>query len=146
MGTPEPSPTPTSNPDATATPVPPYIEPSLLKPVDGATFVSSDPPVLLQWTAVGILDDEEWYAVRISQPGGVFSATNYVRNTSWRVPNELLMSAADGGGEFRWQVRVVEEALGREGALVYEDAGPPSQVRSFTWVVATPTPTATPRP
>jgi LysM repeat protein len=146
MGTPQPSPTPTSNPDATATLVPPYIAPSLLKPIDGATFVSSDPPVLLQWTAVGILDDEEWYEVRISQPGGVFSSTNYLRNTSWRVPNELLMSAEDSGGEFRWQVRVVEEALGQEGALIYEDAGPPSQVRSFTWVVATPTPTATPRP
>jgi LysM repeat protein len=146
MGTPEPSPTPTPDTEATPTPVPPYIAPSLLSPVDEAAFVSSDPPVLLQWTAVGVLKDEEWYEVRISQPGTVFSATNYVRNTSWRVPDELLLSAEDPDGEFRWQVRVVEETLGREGALVYEDAGPASGVRRFRWVEATPTPTATPRP
>ena len=42
--------------------------------------------------------------------------------------------------------QVVREAEGRDGELVYEEAGDLSQVRTFVWLEPTPTPTATATP
>lgn len=147
VGTPVPSPTPTVDPNATPTPVPPYPAPALLSPPDGATFVGSDEPILLQWASVSILRDDEWYELTLSQtPSGVVSATHYARATAWRVPIDLLTASDTEASEFRWQVQVVREARDRDGELVYEEAGAPSGVRGFTWLMPTPTPTYTPTP
>ena len=147
MGTPVPSPTPTVDPNATPTPVPPYPAPALLSPPDGARFVGSDEPILLQWASVSILRTDEWYELALSQtPSGVVSATHYARATAWRVPVDLLTASDTDTFEFRWQVQVVREARDRDGELVYEEAGAPSEVRGFTWLMPTPTPTYTPTP
>jgi LysM repeat protein len=154
MGTPVPSPTPTVDPNATPTPVPPYRAPALLSPPDGATLAGSDEPVLLQWASVSILRDDEWYELTLSQtppayspaPSGVVSATYYARATAWRVPIDLLMASDADAPEFHWQVQVVREARDRDGELVYEEAGAPSEVRTFTWLMPTPSPTYTPTP
>jgi len=147
MGTPMPSPTPTADPNATPTPVPPYVAPPLLSPRDGAVFVGSDAPILLQWASVSVLRDDEWYELTLSQPsGGVISATVYTRATAWRVPLDLLPAADADMREFRWQVRVVRETRDRRGALVYEEAGVPGQVRTFIWLAPTPTPGPSPTP
>jgi LysM repeat protein len=144
MGTPVPSPTPTVDPNATPTPVPPYLPPPLLSPADGAILVASDEPILLQWASVSVLHDDEWYELTLFQPpGGVISATDYTRTTAWRVPLDLLPAPDVGVREFHWRVQVVREARDRNGGLVYEGAGPPSEVRTFAWLVPTPTPTCT---
>ncbi|HEY68670.1 MAG TPA: LysM peptidoglycan-binding domain-containing protein [Thermoflexia bacterium] len=145
VGTPVPSPTPTVDPNATPTPVPPYSAPPLLSPPDGAVFVGDDEPILLQWASVSILHDDEWYELTLSQlPSGVISATVHTRATAWRVPIELLLTTHADVREFRWQVQVVREARDKDGALVYEKAGAPSQVRTFIWLEPTPTPSLTP--
>lgn len=145
IGTPMPSSTPTVDPNATPTPIPPYAPPPLLNPPDGATLLGDGRPVLLQWASVSLLRDDEWYAVTLFQPpGDVISATIYTRATAWRVPSDLLLSADES--EFHWQVQVVREARGRGGALVYREAGAPSQERTFTWLKPTPTLTFTPTP
>ena len=142
MGTPEPSPTPTVDPNATPTPVPPYPAPPLLSPPDGAILTGSDGPILLQWASVSVLRDDEWYELTLSQPpGGVISATTYTRATAWRIPLDLLLTANTDVREFRWQVQVVREGRDRSGALVYDGAGAPSEIRTFTWLEPTPTPT-----
>lgn len=147
MGTPMPSPTPTVDPNATPTPAPPYPAPPLLSPPDGAILVGSEEPILLQWASVSVLRTGEWYALTLSQPsGGVVSATTYTRATAWRVPSDLLPTSDADGREFRWQVQVARETRDRRGKLVYQEAGAPSQVRVFTWLMATPTPTYTPSP
>jgi len=141
LGTPMPTPTPTIDPNATPTPVPPYPAPPLLGPPDGTVFEGSDEPILLQWASVSVLGDDEWYALALSQPsGGVVSDTVYTRVTAWRVPFEILSTASTGVREFRWQVQVVREAGMVDGELVYEAAGAPSDVRTFTWLGPTPTP------
>jgi LysM repeat protein len=145
IGTPVPSPTPTVDPNATPTPIPPYSAPPLLSPPDGAVFVGDDAPILLQWASVSILRSDEWYALTLLQPsGGVVSATTYTRATAWRVPFDLLPTTDADVREFRWQVQVVREARSRGGELVYEKAGAPSEVRTFTWLMPTPTPTLLP--
>jgi len=147
MGTPVPSPTPTVDVNATPTPVPPYPAPPLLSPPDGAILVISDEPILLQWTSVSILHDDEWYELALFQPpGGVVSATIYTRATAWRVPLDLPLVSDTDMREFRWRVQVVREARDRRGELIYEEAGDPSEVRTFTWLMPTPTPTYTPSP
>ena len=146
VGTPVPSPTPTTDPNATATPLPPYAAPSLLSPPDGAVLEGSSEPIVLQWAAVGVLRDDEWYALRFFQPHGVVSATIYTRATAWRVPFDLLLAARAEEREFRWWVRVVREARDRHGVLTYREAGAPSEVRTLTWVGPTATPTILPSP
>lgn len=147
MGTPVPSPTPTIDPNVTPTPIPPYQSPPLLSPPDGAIFMGSDEPILLQWASVSILCDDEWYALTLLQPpGGVLSDTTYTRTAAWRVPFDLLPPADAAVCEFRWQVQVVREARDRGGELIYEEAGNPSEVRTFTWLAPTPTPGPSPTP
>lgn len=147
LGTPVPSPTPTVNPHATPTPIPPYASPPLLSPPDGTVFIGTDETIVLQWASVSVLRSDEWYALTIFQPpGGVVSDTTYMRATAWRVPPELLPATDADVREFHWQVQVVRETRDRDGELVYEVAGSPSEVRTFTWLEITPTPTPSPTP
>jgi len=147
LSTPEPSPTPTMDPNATSTPIPPYSAVPLLSPPSGAIMVGDDVPILLQWASVDTLRDDEWYALTLSQPsGGVISATAYTHATAWRVPVNLMPALDTEPREFQWQVQVVQETRGSDGVPVYRNIGAPSEVRVFTWLEVTPTPTMTPTP
>jgi len=68
------------------------------------------------------------------------------RATAWRVSLDLLPAAGVTVRQFRWQVQTVQETRDEAGALVYEEAGDPSQVRTFTWLAPTPTPRPSPTP
>ncbi len=141
LGTPMPTPTATVNPHATPTPIPPYPAPPLLSPPDGAVLIGDGTPILLQWASVSILRDNEWYELTLRQPGGgVYSATVRTRATAWRVPPELLPPPDAAEHDFYWQVQVVQETTDAEGQVVYHRAGLPSEIRTFTWLPATPTP------
>jgi hypothetical protein len=95
-------------------------------------------PILLQWASVSLLRDNEWYQLSLWQPsGGVVSSTIRTRATAWRVPPDLLQRAEADAFRFQWRVQVVREARGG----IYEDAGSPSEARSFTWHAAEPSPT-----
>jgi LysM repeat protein len=140
-----PTSTPTAAPNATPTPIPRYGAPPLLYPPEGRVFAGDESPVLLQWASVGVLRDDEWYQLSLTQlPSGVFSETVRTRATAWRVPLELLQTVDDGAVELQWRVQVVREA----GEESYEDAGDLSEVRSFSWREPTPipTPAVTPSP
>jgi LysM repeat protein len=143
----EPSPTPTPTPDeaATPTPRPPYAAPSLLNPVDGQRLEGAAPPVVLQWASVGILEDREWYLVRLSRVGSTsFLEWHTTRTTSWRVPIEVLSTAGSGAMEFRWTVQVVEARPGQTGLDAFVEAGAASEERVFGWQgpAETPVPTS----
>ena len=146
MGTPVPSPTPTVDPLASPTPIPPYAAPALLSPPDGTTLEGTASPVVLQWTSVSVLGEDEWYEAKLFFPSGVVAGRFYTRATIWRVPFDLMMEADGGMPEFRWQVMVVREVQGKDGELTYEEAGLASEVRTFVWIKPTPTPTPTPSP
>jgi LysM repeat protein len=146
LGTPVPSPTPTVDPLATPTPAPPYEAPSLLRPPDGASLVSINSPVVLQWASVDVLRENEWYEVTLFFPDDATTHTFYTRTTAWRVPFDLLMEAAGDVPEFRWQVVVVREIRDRDGGLAYEKAGRVSETRVFAWTRPTPTPMPPPTP
>lgn len=142
LGTVTPTPSPTADPNATPVPPPPYRAPSLLSPPAGALLASDNSPVLLQWTSVGILREDEWYEVTLFQSyDDARSTIVHTRTTAWRVPADLLMAGRVEGGtrQFFWRVQVVREER-RESGVRYGAAGPPSEVRSFGWLEPTPSP------
>jgi LysM repeat protein len=147
LGTPGPSPTPTTDPRATPTLVPPYSAVPLLSPPNGAIIVGNSAPILLQWASIGILRDDEWYQLTLSQPsGGVISTTVRTRATAWRVPVNLMPALDTDVDVFQWHVQIVQEARNANDEPIYETAGAPSTVRTFAWLSVTPTPSATPTP
>jgi LysM repeat protein len=156
---PTPTPTPTMTPTATDTPGPPYPSPQLVYPLDGAEFNGPEEVVMLQWASVGLLKEDEAYAVTLryrgERPDGALSETiEYTRITSWRVPTEWYPSADAQERRFEWHVDVVrgvavaEPAVGTpvpgspQRASKADDVGrggetecicPPGDVRRFTW-------------
>lgn len=142
--TPTPTVTPTADPNATVTPMPLYTSPALLHPPDEAVL-SDGMPVLLQWSSVSVLEDNEWYELYLWQPaGGVLSDTIRTRATAWRVPVDWLQEANNEAPRFHWRIRVVRETAEQ----VYEVASVPSASYSFVWRKPTPTepPQMTPTP
>ncbi|MCS7220507.1 MAG: LysM peptidoglycan-binding domain-containing protein [Anaerolineae bacterium] len=108
--------------------------PPLLSPANGAVIASVGEP-LLRWAAVGLLDQDEWYVVRLwpADPNLPSPPTYWTKGTSWRVGSEWRPSEVRYGRRYLWQV-VVLRAHG-EGASrrVIEATSPLSEIRSFTW-------------
>jgi LysM repeat protein len=118
-----------------------YEAPGLLSPVDNS--VVTDPVITLEWLSVGILRSNEWYVVQIQPSGALTVPVFETKSTSIRLTANLL------GGEpertFAWWVQVRQKAGEMsDGAPIYNDVGPASGVRRFTW--QRPIPTSTPPP
>jgi LysM repeat protein len=131
--TPGPTATPTST--FTPTPGPPYPAPHLLYPLQNATFRGADGAVTLQWASVGILEEDEWYAVDLRylgrRPHGQSSqVTVYTRITSWRVPEEWYPGRDASEHRFEWTVYVVRQAEATEPTVLISPEG---YVRRFEW-------------
>ena len=137
----QPTSTATPDPNVTPTPVPPYPAPALLSPRDQAVFLGEEEDIVLQWASVSVLEEDEWYELRLFQPGeGIISSTVHTRVTAWRVPSDLVLGIEPIVQDFRWMVRVVKESLDASEKTLYERAGDSSEYRTFTWLVPTPTP------
>ena len=122
-----PSPSPTSA--DTPTPTLPYRQPQLLAPPDGAMVQGKDQDVVLNWTSVGLLADDEWYMLHLWPPEEEEPMVVWTKATSWRVPTEMypgkgVLDAID------WQVTVAV----RQGAK--NEVVPislPSERYTFLW-------------
>ena len=130
---PPPTPTPTSTPAPSATRLP-FPAPALLGPGDGADFQGADAHILLWWTSVGILGEDEWYVVRMVHDGA--ETEGLTKAPSWRVPSELYPDLGDSP-VFQWYVLIATAPpdAGRSGReLAVEDVlSPPSLLRSISW-------------
>lgn len=128
-----PPPTPTTAP--TSTPGPRYAAPNLTYPAQDARFDGDDQSIVLQWASVGVLEEDEWYAVYLRYLGERTSerpseATMYTRATSWRVPAEWHPDAGATEWRFQWHVSVVRS---RDGQATQATLSPLSQIRRFEW-------------
>lgn len=98
------SPTPAGPP----TPDFPYPQPHLLAPIDESVFEGNEAHILLNWTSVGILAQDEWYLLRLWTPGNIEPVTIRTKAASWRVPQGLYPT--EGAlYRFRWQVVVIKQ-------------------------------------
>lgn len=109
------TPLPTETPTATPTTGPPYAAPLLVYPEDEATFQGPDETITLQWASVGILAEDEWYAVHLSylgtrSDGEASEVTAYTQITSWRVPAEWYPGEDAQEHDFEWTVQVVRKS------------------------------------
>jgi murein DD-endopeptidase MepM/ murein hydrolase activator NlpD len=119
----------------TPTPPYPYPAPVLLGPPDGRAFQGRDAAILLNWTSVGILEPDEWYVVRVQGPDEMAEVEEWIKATSWRLPDELRPPAEGGPHAYLWDV-VVRRQTGtdEEGWPTGPDISPRSETRSFLWV------------
>jgi hypothetical protein len=130
---PTPTPTPTPDPYATPTPIPKYSAPALLSPRDGAVLTGAVVP--LQWSAVGLLRENELYAVRLRRlddSGKVESI--FTRTTLVRLGEEYAPTEEDPVREYSWQVTLVRfVGVSATGQARYSAASQASVRRSFHW-------------
>ncbi len=152
------TPTPTATPTVPVTPTPtpgfPLPAPNPLGPANGAVL-AADAPVVLRWTAVGTLSEEDWYVVRVWPVAEGLEGTRvyYLKGTSLRLDHALRLPSTVEDRRWKWQV-VVARQPGRLpvvvplGTAVPEgmlqpvppaDMNPPqplsapSQLRTFEW-------------
>jgi LysM repeat protein len=139
--------TATSTATSTPTPGPPYAAPQLLYPADDAIIKGGDTAVMLQWASVGILLEDEWYALEVdylgeSRSGEETEITVYTRVTSWRLPAEWYPGPDAEQNRFQWKVDVVRRTASQAGADAMRRArsqervdllSTPSYVRHFRW-------------
>ncbi len=136
---------PTAGPTPTATNPPPYQAPSLLLPADGAPFTAANDTIALQWSSVGTLRSDEYYAVTVEDvtEGEGRRLVEYVTDTKFIVPASFRPNSSVPH-VLRWTVLVVRQTGSSEdGQAIYQPAGNVSNPRTFIWwanVASTPSP------
>jgi LysM repeat protein len=126
-----------ANADQTPVPTQPPAYPALdlLFPPDGASY-SEDDNLVLQWAAIGRLQENEAYSIVIEDMTGGAERryVEYLEDTKLIVPTDFL--SEDGGTHlYRWWVLPVrQEAAGEGEDPVWKAAGDASATRVFVWV------------
>jgi len=136
VGTATPTPTLTAAPTLTPTPGSAYPAPVLLSPHDGAGFTGADAAVLLTWASVGILDEDEWYTVRLRRSGNLAEQLPLIwtKATSFRVPTDLHIAGLNPPQEFTWQITVMQHTgEDEDGSWIGSAISPSSGTRTFSW-------------
>jgi len=108
-------------------------------------FYGQNAAIILRWSDVGPLAEDEWYVVSIPHQRG--EEVGVTRETEWQVP-EYMWWLRPPSARLYWsvgvRVRVSEGVPGN--ADMWPAAGAESAPRSFVWLEQTPTPTATAGP
>ena len=125
---------PTVTPTATVTPrLFIYPPPELLSPLAGSIFQGREAPIVLSWTAVTLLEPDEWYIVHLFQAeeGDKLRPVASVgtKGTSWRVRSSLYPDASTALRGFKWDVIVGRELKTGEWIAL----SPPSRPSYFFW-------------
>ena len=113
-----------------AAPPPPtytFAAPNLLTPPDNAIIKGAE-DILLNWTSVGLLDDNTWYVVSIRREDKTEPSLGWTRTTAWRFPVEQHPKAGEPS-RFYWSVTVMRSVEGS----VPEPLSPRSEERVFVW-------------
>lgn len=136
VGTATPIPTLTPTATLTPTPGPARPAPALLGPPQNTAFEGGDTAIILNWASVGILDEDEWYTVRLLRAGVIAQMLPVVwtKATSWRLPAELYIGGLAEPQRFTWQVSVMRQTgVDEDGNRIGEPISPAGEVRTFTW-------------
>jgi LysM repeat protein len=132
------TPIPTHTPAATLTPTPGPARPApaLLSPPQNTAFQGADAVIIMNWASVGILDEDEWYVVRVRRTGVVaqYLPLVWTKATSWRLPADLYVEGLAEPQRFIWQVSIMRQTgVDEDGTWLGEQVSPAGEVRTFTW-------------
>ncbi len=136
VGTATPAPTLTPTITPTPTPGPARPAPALLAPPDGASFEEAGTAIVLSWASVGILEEDEWYVLRVRRSGPLAQQLPAVwtKATSWRLPAELYVAGLEQPQRFYWHVTIVRQTgTDEDGTRVGEMVSPSTATRTLTW-------------
>jgi hypothetical protein len=136
IGSPTPE-TPTLTPTLapTTTPTLVFAAPRLLMPEDGKVFVGEKEKIVLQWESVGVLAEDEWYAVslRYLEGGQLQYSGHQVNKNEWELPAEFFFAKADPPERaYQWDVTVIRVESGPKGDIGSE-ISPRSEPWTFYW-------------
>ena len=136
IGSPTPE-TPTLTPTLapTTTPTLVFAAPRLLMPEDGKVFVGEKEKIVLQWESVGVLAEDEWYAVslRYLEGGQLQYSGHQVNKNEWELPAEFFFAKADPPERaYQWDVTVIRVESGPKGETGSE-ISPRSEPWTFYW-------------
>ena len=130
------NPTPTETPLPTPTATPRFGQPILLGPADGKKFGHNE-EVILRWESLGALQENEWYAIRLSwqQDGQLAFGGHNLKDNFWVVPDYLYWGLADEftGRQYEWFVFIEEITTDENGQQVARPVSEPSERASFLW-------------
>jgi hypothetical protein len=88
--------------------------------------------ILLSWTSVGILRENQAYLVELETPGQVTPTTYTTQATSWRLLSEQRPTGRSQA--ISWWVTVVDKANTVSGEPPqWEPLSLPSETRNFVW-------------
>ncbi len=143
---------PAGGPTSTGTSIPPYSAPDLLLPINGTGFSAGD-TITLQWASVGLLRDNEAYAVTIedltsqADTGQPRQFVDYVKDTRYAVPDSFRPSDTKPH-IINWSILPVRQVgTTQDGKAIWQPAGTVSDKRVLIWSGGSgPQPTATPTP
>jgi hypothetical protein len=85
---------------------------------------------------VGILAEDEWYAIQVRRSGAVAQLLplQWTKATSWRLPAELYVGGLDEPQRFYWQVSIMRQTgVDEDGVWLGETLSAPGTIRTFTW-------------
>lgn len=141
---------PTAGPSPTPSPTLPPPGPQLLYPVAGTVVEALDESIVLQWTAVKPLAENEMYMVELTNMDNLDALPyrGFTRDTAYRVPTSWRPNTVDLF-QMRWRVSIIQVTGTRsDGLPIYTFGGSSSADAFFSWqgAVPTATPTATPTP
>ncbi|QLQ06506.1 MAG: hypothetical protein HZY76_10940 [Anaerolineae bacterium] len=125
-------------------------------------MLAADAPIVLRWTAVGTLSEEDWYVVRLWPEAEGLQGTRvyYLKGTSLRLDHAMRLPSTVQDRRWRWQVVVarqsgrlaVVEPLGTTTPFETSQSAPPanmnppkplsapSELRTFRMAVIGPAP------
>jgi LysM repeat protein len=124
----------------TPSPAPPYPAPVLLLPLDGATFTSTDNTIILQWSSVGTLRDNEAYQVTVTDvtEGKNRQLIDQVTDTKYILP-ESFLHQDNSPHLYRWFIQpVVQRGMNEDRLPRWDYAGPSSETWAFILVNTAP--------
>lgn len=117
---------------------PEYPEPILLAPAEGAVYKGPEAKIVLSWTSLHTLEEDEWFVVRVkyrdrnSQDWS--GEENYwTQATSFLLPSRMAPPAEASPRLFRWDVTIVRKYTTPEGHTEMIAVSPISQPREFYW-------------
>jgi hypothetical protein len=118
-------------------------------------MLAADAPIVLRWTAVGTLSEEDWYVVRVwsMAEGPEQTHVYYLKGTSLRLDHAMRLPSTVEDRRWKWQVVVARQPgrlpvvvpLGTPAPEDFDQPVPPatmnppqplsapSELRTFEW-------------
>lgn len=103
--------------------------------MDGARISGQGTVIELRWEPVGFLAEDEWYglSLRFKQDNKTQFSGARLKETKWRVPQDLSGRADEPDRAYEWDVVVVRVKKWAGGRETSQEISPRSKPWVFYW-------------